>query len=97
MVQEIQPTAAAAPSAAMSTTTDKSHTEQPASPKKDREEVKDGSMDSSSKDEDGPQTSSSKTRKRERERVVLQISILPRLQHSPSHSLIPSILLFSLT
>ena len=53
-------TAAAAPSAATSTSTDKSHPEQPASPKKDREDVKDGNTDSGSKAEAGPQASSGK-------------------------------------
>ena len=55
-----KPTAAAAPSAATSTSTDKSHPEQPASPKKDRENVKDGGTDSGSKDEAGPQASTGK-------------------------------------
>ena len=55
-----KPTAAAAPSAAISTSTDKSHPEQPPSPKKDREDVKDSSTDSGSKDEAGPCASSGK-------------------------------------
>lgn len=72
-----KPTAAAPSAAAMSTGTDKTHADQSSSPKKNEEDVKDGSMDSAE-----PQASSGKIKGGGREGETLHVIRVTMSLHS---------------